>query len=66
MHLPIQSQPVQRTIVGQRNASRGDARGGANNAIAGDQGVRPSEHGVQPSFDFTSLLPIATTLLSLF
>ena len=63
MRLPIQSQPVQRTVVGRPGAGLHRERGNGNNPVPGYQGVQPN--GVEPSFDFTSLIPIATTILSM-
>jgi hypothetical protein len=60
MNLPRQSQPIQRTIVGQPSPSQ---------AALGQDGVRKdgvhaSEYGVQPSFDWGSLLgTVAQTAL---
>jgi hypothetical protein len=66
MHLPTQCQPVQRTITGRPSAVRGNGDACMNAWATGDQGVRPSDYGVQPSFDWTSLIPIATGILSMF
>lgn len=55
MYLPPQRKPIQRTLNTQPNADR-------NAAQAAPQGIMPSGNGVQPSFDWTSLIPIATTI----
>jgi len=66
MYLPIQSEPVQRSTVGQPSPYAGGANGDA-----APGGVVVSEHGIDPSgFDLGSFLgsilpPIATTLGSL-
>jgi hypothetical protein len=52
MHLPAQSQPVQRTIP-----SHPFARGGRG-AAQGERGVAPGEYGVQPSGWTDFLKPI--------
>jgi hypothetical protein len=44
MHLPAQTQPVQRTIP-----SHPFARSAVGGAAEGERGVAPSESGVQPS-----------------
>jgi hypothetical protein len=53
MYLPMQSEPVQRTVAGQPSAERDQAAA----KEAGGQGVAASEFGIQPSgFDWGSLI----------
>jgi hypothetical protein len=53
MRLPIQSQPVQRTITSQPFALRD-----ASEASDGEHGVQPSTYGVQPSFGLGDIVNI--------
>ena len=61
MNLPMQSEPVQRSTIGQPSPY-----GGANGET-GPEGIIASEHGLQPSFDWgglaAKLIPIAATTL---
>jgi hypothetical protein len=64
MHLPNQSRPVQRTLVGRPyvDGSRTELTIDEN-----EQAMRGGEFGVQPSgFNWESLIPIATNLLGSF
>ena len=61
MNLPMQSEPVQRSTVGQPAPFGG-------NGEAGPEGINASEHGLQPSFDWGGLagklIPIAADALT--
>lgn len=61
MYLPPQRKPVQRTLNTQPNADH-------NATQATPQGVMPSGNGngVQPSFNFGSLLPVIQGIAGLF
>jgi hypothetical protein len=65
MNVPMQSQPVQRSIAtystgGQPGHFEGNA---AQGMAAGGNGIVPSEYGVQASFSWRDLIPIAQNLL---
>jgi hypothetical protein len=63
MHFPMQREPVQRPLAGQPfvNQSKDSAVVLASDRHA--SAMRPGEYGVQPSFSWTSLLPILATAL---
>ncbi len=65
MYLPIQREPVQRTLAGQPCASQRSG-GPANGADPYGQGIRASEYGVQPSggVDWGSLVNTAIPILA--
>jgi hypothetical protein len=63
MYLPIQRQPVQRTLAGQPCANHMSSSVGGPDADPSGQSFRAGEYGVQPSgFDvgsaISSILPI--------
>jgi hypothetical protein len=64
MHLPIQREPVQRTLAGQPCAA--ESRGFATGADSSGQGVRAGEYGVQPSggVDWGSIASAAIPILA--
>lgn len=56
MRLPVQSQPVQRSVSSQPLAHRG-----AGDAAGAEPGVQPSEYGVVPSFGWNDVFNIVKT-----
>jgi hypothetical protein len=62
MNLPVQVNPVQRSVAGRPTMGRAGESSGQWQSAHGDHGLMPSEHGVEPSFDWTSLIPVATGL----
>jgi len=65
MNLPMQSQPVQRSISGTVSAKRLSGAEMEPQAFGNGEGVEASLYGggVAASFDWSSLIPIATTVL---
>lgn len=61
MRLPMQSEPVQRTITAAPFANRGNGASGA----ASGQGVVPSEYGVEPSQWWKTALKSAPQVIDL-
>ncbi len=55
MYLPMQSEPVQRTIPGQPLANSFNGATSNDRGSAGGQGVEASQYGVEPSIDWGKL-----------
>jgi hypothetical protein len=66
MNLPMQSQPVQRSISGTTSAKRLSGAEMEPQAFGNGEGVEASLYGggvAASGFDWSSLIPIATTVL---
>ena len=67
MYMPMQKEPVQRTLAGQPCVNQRSG-GAANGADACGQGYRAGEYGVQPSggIDWGSIINTALPIISSF